>query len=108
MQNGTSLVVDYSKPDIDLLLDAVWLIGKETIVRSRQVFVVEGLGSCSQAAHAVSCELPKPFGLGMSKQLFEELVRDQNDEWYRAYRAGNGEDWILEKFRECFLEPGGK
>jgi hypothetical protein len=108
LQNGTSLVVSYSKPDIDVLLDAVRLIGKETIVRSRQMFVVEGLGSCSQAAHAISCELPKAFGLDMSKQLLEELVRDRNDEWYRAYQAGNGEYWILEKFRECFLEPGRK
>ena len=106
LQNGNSLVVDYRKPNIDVLLDAVRLIGKETIVHSRKQIVVEGSGSRGHAAHVVSCDLPKAFGLGTSKQLFEELVRDENDEWHCAYQAGNGEDWILEKFREHFLGPG--
>ncbi|PMD45714.1 HET-domain-containing protein [Hyaloscypha variabilis F] len=106
LQNSTSLVVDYRKPDIDVLLDAVRLIGKETIVYSRQTFMVEGSGSSGVAAHAISCDLPKAFGLGTSRQLFEELVRDEHGEWYCAYQAGNGEDWILEKFREHFLGPG--
>jgi hypothetical protein len=106
LQKGNSLVVDYSKPNIDVLLDAVRLIGEETIVRSKQMAVImEGSGSRGLAAHAVSCDLPKAFGLGTSRQLFEKLVGDEDDEWYRAYQAGNGEDWVVHKFRQHFLGP---
>lgn len=65
------------------------------------------MGSPGHAAHAISCDLPKSMGLGTSRRLFEELSRDVYDDWYRAYQRGDGEEWILTKFREHFLEPGG-
>jgi len=39
--------------------------------------------------------------------LFEELARDVDGDWNRALQQGDGEEWIVAKFRETFLEHGG-
>jgi len=64
LTNGTSVVIDYSKPVTDVLLDAVRLIGRETTARTG-LHAIAAVGTTSgMAAHVLACDLPKAMGLG--------------------------------------------